>query len=49
MTEIDHLKGERTNSENQLIDLMEEKESTTQSIDSMESELQSLSKTECST
>ena len=43
MTEIDHLKGERTNSENQLIDLMEEKESTTQSIDSMESELQSLS------
>ena len=43
MTEIDHLKGERTNSENQLIDLMEEKESATQSIDSMESELQSLS------
>ena len=43
MTEIDHLKGERTNSENQLIDLMEEKESITQSIDSMESELQSLS------
>ena len=42
MAEIDHLKGEKTNFENQLIELMEEKESTTQSIESMESELQNL-------
>ena len=28
MAEIDHLKGEKTNFENELIELMEEKEST---------------------
>ena len=44
MTEIDHLKEKRTGSENELIELMEEKESTTELIGSMESELQSLSK-----
>ena len=44
MTEIDHLKEKRTGSENELIELMEEKESTTELISSMESELQSLSK-----
>ena len=44
MTEIDHLKEKRTGSENKLIELMEEKESTTELIGSMESELQSLSK-----
>ena len=43
MLEIDHLKGKRTGSENELIELMEEKESTIESIDSMESQLQSLS------
>ena len=43
MTEIDHLKEKRTGSENKLIELMEEKESTTELIGSMESELQSLS------
>ena len=43
MAEIDHLKGEKLNFENELIELMEEKESTTQSIESMESELQNLS------
>ena len=43
MTEIDHLKGEKSNFENELIELMEEKESTVQSIESMESELQNLS------
>ena len=43
MTEIDHLKEKRTGSENELIELMEEKESTIELIGSMESELQSLS------
>lgn len=45
MTEIDHLKEKRTGSENKLIELMEEKESTIELIGSMESELQSLSET----
>ena len=45
MTEIDHLKEKRTDSEDKLIELMEEKESTTELIGSMESELQSLSET----
>ena len=44
MAEIDHLKEKRTSSENELIELMEEKELTADSINSMESELQSLSK-----
>ena len=43
MAEIDHLKGDKSNLENELIELMEEKESTTQSIESMESELENLS------
>ena len=43
MAEIDHLKEKRTGSENELIELMEEKELTIQLIVSMESELQSLS------
>ena len=45
MTEIDHLKEKRTGSENKLIELMEEKESTIELIGSMESDLQSLSET----
>ena len=44
MAEIDHLKEKRASSENELIELMEEKELTADSINSMESELQSLSK-----
>ena len=43
MTEIDHIKEKRTSSENELIELMEEKESIVESISSMESDLQSLS------
>ena len=43
MAEIDHVKGEKTNFENELIELMEEKELNNQSIESMESELQNLS------
>ena len=43
MAEIDHLKEKKTCSENELIELMEEKESITESIGSMESELESLS------
>jgi len=43
MAEMDHLKEKRTGSENELIELMEEKELTIQLIVSMESELQSLS------
>ena len=43
MTEIDHIKEKRTSSENELIELMEEKESVVESISSMESDLQSLS------
>ena len=43
MAEIDHFKEQKTNSENELIELMEEKESTVESIGSMESELESLS------
>ncbi len=43
MAEIDHVKGEKTNFENALIELMEEKELNNQSIESMESELQNLS------
>ena len=42
MAEIDHLK-EKNKFENELIELMEEKESTVESINSMESDLQSLS------
>ena len=43
MAEIDHLKEKRTSSENELIELMEEKELTVELINSKESELQSLS------
>ena len=44
MAEIDHLKEKKTSSENELIELMEEKELTVELINSKESELQSLSK-----
>ena len=44
MAEIDHLKEKRASFENELIELMEEKELTVELINSKESELQSLSK-----
>ena len=44
MAEIDHLKEKRASLENELIELMEEKELTVELINSKESELQSLSK-----
>ncbi len=43
MAEIDHLKAQKTNFENELIELMEEKESVTEAISTMESDLESLS------
>ena len=43
MAEIDHLKEQKSNFENELIELMEEKESTIDSINTMESELKNLS------
>lgn len=44
MAEIDHLKEKKSSFENELIELMEEKELTVELINSKESELQSLSK-----
>jgi len=43
MVEIDHIKEQRTNFENELIEFMEEKESTVESINTMEKNLGDLS------